>query len=81
VNIQITYRIGNKNPILLKPDNMPNTVEDDILLMAEVKKTMDTAAKYGLTVEVMTWALIAVQQHPNLPIIDALEYGLCEWVK
>ena len=45
----------------------------------DVKDTLEVAGDYGLEVEVVLFALIALKDNPKISITEALERGLTEW--
>jgi predicted regulator of Ras-like GTPase activity (Roadblock/LC7/MglB family) len=59
---------------------MPNDTTDQMMIdMENVRIALVRANKYHLTVEVVYFALAAVQTQPDLSIQDALSYALREW--
>jgi len=50
----------------------------DIDIVAEYIKD---AAKYGLVVEVVYFALKYMKENPDIDIADAMDYGYWEWCK
>lgn len=46
-----------------------------------IREVLDSAQIYGLQVEVVYSALLAIKEHPDLPIKDAISFGYYEWIK
>ena len=42
---------------------------------------LEAAAEYGLQSEVVTYALQAMKDNPELSIVEAMSSGFYEWVK
>jgi tRNA A-37 threonylcarbamoyl transferase component Bud32 len=51
------------------------------LEMAAIGQYLNTAIDEGVDVEVVTWALKAMKDDPELSISDAMAIGYSEWVK
>ncbi|WP_156039947.1 hypothetical protein [Aureispira sp. CCB-QB1] len=49
--------------------------------MAAVQQALQIAMEYQLEVEVVTWALKAMQENNTITITEALTIGVNEWVK
>ena len=49
--------------------------------MAAIGQYLNTAIDLGVDVEVVTWALKAMKDNPELRISDAMTIGYSEWVK
>ena len=49
------------------------------MVMDDVDLALAAAKKYGLELEVMASAFIALKEDPNLSIVEALGVGLREW--
>ncbi len=49
--------------------------------MAAVQQALQIAMEYQLEVEVVTWALKAMQENNTITITEALAIGVNEWVK
>ena len=56
-------------------------VEDIHRSMDIVEHVLHEAEDFGLTVEVVTWALKYMKENPKLDISDAIILGIEEWVK
>lgn len=46
-----------------------------------IKEILDKATEHDLEVEVVTWALKAMQEDPELQPYEAIALGYQEWVK
>lgn len=46
-----------------------------------IKEVLDKATEHDLQVEVVTWALKAMQDNPELQPYEAIVVGYQEWVK
>lgn len=53
-------------------------LEDDYKLIEE---QLDNAMENGLEVDVIYWALIAMQKNPKLTPGEAFVLGILEWIK
>lgn len=56
-------------------------VEDIHRSMDIVEHVLHEAEDFGLTAEVVTWALKYMKENPKLDISDAIILGYEEWVK
>ena len=56
-------------------------VEDIHRSMDIVEHVLRDAEDFGLTAEVVTWALKYMKENPRLDISDAIVLGYEEWVK
>jgi hypothetical protein len=50
-------------------------------IMNRVSEALQRADKYGLSAEVISFALIYLKENPDRSISEALNYGFNEWVK
>lgn len=50
-------------------------------LMDAMNERLKEARKYGLEMEVLTWAFMQLSKGDDYKILEALDYGLGEWVK
>jgi len=57
---------------------MQTMSKDELEVISEV---LDQALEHGLEVEVIYWALKAMQQDPTMKPSDAMALGILEWVK
>ena len=46
-----------------------------------ISSVLDQALEYGLEVEVVYWALKAMQQDTNITPAQAMTLGVLEWIK
>lgn len=46
-----------------------------------IRKVLDSAQIYGLQVEIVYSALLAIKERPDLSIQDAISFGYYEWIK
>lgn len=46
-----------------------------------IQSLLDESAEYGLTSEVVFFALQSMKNNPNLTIAQAIQMGYDEWVK
>lgn len=46
-----------------------------------ISEVLDQAIEHGLEVEVIYWALKAMQQDPTMKPSEAMALGILEWVK
>ena len=46
-----------------------------------ISKALKTAEDYGLLTEVVWSAMHYLKQNPKATLLDAISYGLLEWVK
>ena len=46
-----------------------------------IKNALNESNKYGLTVEVVAWALQSMKADPTLSVGEAMALGLWEWIK
>ena len=53
--------------------------EDSLKELDYVAECLRDAGAYGLTAEVVTWALKAMKAHPEFTIQEAMERGMEEW--
>ena len=51
------------------------------LELNEISKTLKLADEYGLQTEVVWSALEYMKRQPKATLVDAIQYGLSEWVK
>ena len=49
--------------------------------MELIREVLDKATEYNLQAEVVTWALKAMQEDPELQPYEAIVVGYQEWVK
>lgn len=49
--------------------------------MELIREVLEKATEHGLQVEVVTWALKAMQEDPELQPYEAIALGYQEWVK
>jgi hypothetical protein len=49
--------------------------------ISKVAEILDIAADYGLELEVIYFALVAMKENPTLSPSDAIEISFNEWVK
>lgn len=49
--------------------------------MRNISNYLKAASNYGLEVEVVTWALMAMKEDSTLSLDDAMYLGFSEWVK
>ena len=60
---------------------MAETKRDTGADLDTVYAFLKDADKYGLTSEVVLFALYYMKEHPECSIGEAMDYGHCEWVK
>lgn len=58
-------------------ENKLTTVEE----MELIGKGLDTALEFGLEVEVIYHALLAMKKDPTISPVEAFVLGVAEWVK
>lgn len=58
-------------------ENKLTTVEE----MELIGKGLDTALEFGLEVEVIYQALLAMKKDPTISPVEAMVLGVAEWVK
>jgi len=46
-----------------------------------ISSVLDEAIEFGLEVETIYWALIAMKQNPEMTPAEAMALGILEWVK
>ena len=49
--------------------------------MEVIGKGLDTALQFGLEVEVIYQALLAMKKDPTISPVEAMVFGIDEWVK
>jgi predicted RNA methylase len=49
--------------------------------MELIGKGLDTALQFGLEVEVIYQALLAMKKDPTISPVEAMIFGVAEWVK
>lgn len=49
--------------------------------MEVIGKGLDTALQFGLEVEVIYQALLAMKKDPTISPVEAMVFGIAEWVK
>lgn len=59
-------------------DNVAESIKGEGDLNA-VKKALKYAERFGLEIEVMSYALNAMKENPKLSLTEALNIGLQEW--
>lgn len=61
------------------------TTNDDLKKMQEemelISKSLDAALEFGLEVEVIYYALLAMKKDPTISPAQAFVFGVMEWVK
>jgi hypothetical protein len=48
---------------------------------AAIAAAIDPVQSYGLSVEILYWAMDALKSNPAMTIGEAINYGFYEWVK
>lgn len=61
-----------------EPEQFIPGIGDQMNLIAEL---LEEARKHGLEVEVITWALQAMQEYPEHQPYEAFAIGYHEWIK
>lgn len=55
--------------------------ENTMQQMDAIKEAIQIASPHELELEVILWAMKALQSNPKLTITEALDVGLDEWIK
>ena len=60
---------------------MDTTQSNLSLEMSQIGEYLNIALDYGLDIEVVTFALLAMKSNPSLSISHAMAIGYSEWIK
>lgn len=77
--------VTSRNFSHVRKDDMPieQELSEAASDMEAVRCTLNDSSvrRYGLQAEIVTWALYAMRENPNLTVHEALSAAYWEWVK